>query len=104
MSEHRGATFVGHGGGDRGIDNYFAWYPQQQLAIAVVCNTDNTPERSQRHWTAQPSGQSSIRCATCTRGPDGRGDCLRRFRKRMPAVVEDSAGQDSLRLAQGGMG
>lgn len=42
ISEHRGAAFVGHGGGDRGIDNYFAWYPEQQLAIAVLCNTDNT--------------------------------------------------------------
>jgi CubicO group peptidase (beta-lactamase class C family) len=44
-SEHRGAMFVGHGGGDRGIDNYFAWYPQQQLAIAVLCNTDNIGTR-----------------------------------------------------------
>src|SRR5688572_21983009 len=35
IAEHRGATFVGHGGGDRGIDNYFAYYPEQQLAIAV---------------------------------------------------------------------
>ena len=49
-SEHRGATFVGHGGGDRGIDNYFAWYPQQQLAIAVLCNTDGT---ASRHLTQQ---------------------------------------------------
>lgn len=45
IGEHRGARFVGHGGGDRGIDNYFAWYPQQQLAIAVLCNTDNTGAR-----------------------------------------------------------
>jgi CubicO group peptidase (beta-lactamase class C family) len=45
VAEHRGATFVGHGGGDRGIDNYFAWYPQQQLAIAVLCNTDETGSR-----------------------------------------------------------
>lgn len=42
INEHRGATVVGHGGGDRGVDNYFAWYPQQKLAIAVLCNTDNT--------------------------------------------------------------
>jgi CubicO group peptidase (beta-lactamase class C family) len=41
IREHRGAAFVGHGGGDRGIDTYFAWYPKQQLAIAVLCNTDN---------------------------------------------------------------
>lgn len=45
ISDHRGATFVGHGGGDRGIDNYFAWYPQQQLAIVVLCNTDNIGTR-----------------------------------------------------------
>jgi CubicO group peptidase (beta-lactamase class C family) len=45
IGEHRGATFVGHGGGDRGIDTYFAWYPQQQLAIAVLCNTDDTGSR-----------------------------------------------------------
>jgi CubicO group peptidase (beta-lactamase class C family) len=50
ISKHRGATFVGHGGGDRGIDNYFAWYPQQQLAIAVLCNTDGT---GSRHLTQQ---------------------------------------------------
>ena len=42
IREHRGSPFVGHGGGDRGIDNYVAWYPQQRLAIAVLCNTDNT--------------------------------------------------------------
>jgi CubicO group peptidase (beta-lactamase class C family) len=42
IAEHRDARFVGHGGGDRGIDNYFAWYPEQRLAIAVLCNTDDT--------------------------------------------------------------
>jgi CubicO group peptidase (beta-lactamase class C family) len=42
IREHRGARFTGHGGGDRGIDNYFAWYPEHKLAIAVLCNTDNT--------------------------------------------------------------
>ena len=42
INEHRDTTVVGHGGGDKGIDNYFAWYPQQRLAIAVLCNTDNT--------------------------------------------------------------
>ena len=42
IGEHRGSRFVGHGGGDRGIDNYVAWYPQQRLAIAVLCNTDGT--------------------------------------------------------------
>ncbi len=25
IGEHRGATFVGHGGGDHGIDTYFVW-------------------------------------------------------------------------------
>jgi CubicO group peptidase (beta-lactamase class C family) len=50
ISEHRGATFVGHGGGDRGIDNYVAYYPQPQLAIAVLCNTDGT---ASRHLTQQ---------------------------------------------------
>ena len=40
VGEHRGAKFVGHGGGDRGVDNYVAWYPQQRLAIAVLCNRD----------------------------------------------------------------
>ena len=42
IAEHRGARFTGHGGGDRGIDNYFAWYPEHRLSIAVLCNTDNT--------------------------------------------------------------
>ena len=42
IGEHRGATFVGHGGGDHGIDTYFVWYPQQQLAIAVL--------QHRRHW------------------------------------------------------
>jgi CubicO group peptidase (beta-lactamase class C family) len=41
ISEHRGISVVGHGGGDRGIDTNFAWYPKQRLAIAVLCNTDN---------------------------------------------------------------
>ena len=42
IAEHRGARFTGHGGGDRGVDNYFAWYPEHRLSIAVLCNTDNT--------------------------------------------------------------
>ena len=42
IRDYRGATVVGHGGGDRGIDTYFAWYPKQRLAIAVLCNTDDT--------------------------------------------------------------
>ena len=41
IGEHRGSKFVGHGGGDRGIDNYIAWYPRQRLAIAVLCNNDD---------------------------------------------------------------
>ena len=41
MSEHRGSRVVGHGGGDRGIDNHVAWYPDQRLAIAALCNTDD---------------------------------------------------------------
>jgi CubicO group peptidase (beta-lactamase class C family) len=40
IGDHNGATFVGHGGGDRGIDNFLAWYPRQRLAIAVLCNAD----------------------------------------------------------------
>ena len=40
IGEHNGATFVGHGGGDRGIDNFLAWFPQQRLGIAVLCNAD----------------------------------------------------------------
>ena len=42
---HRDARFTGHGGGDTGIDTYFAWYPEHRLAIAVLCNTDNTGSR-----------------------------------------------------------
>ena len=67
--EHRGATFVGHGGGDRGIDNYFAYYPQQQLAIAVLCNTDEAGSRqlTQRiadlYIPAPPAEQKAARAA-----------------------------------------
>lgn len=40
VGEHRGAKFIGHGGNDAGIDNFVAWYPEQHLGIAVLCNTD----------------------------------------------------------------
>lgn len=45
MGDYRGAKVVGHGGNDRGIDNYLAWYPQQRLAIAVLCNKDDVSAR-----------------------------------------------------------
>jgi CubicO group peptidase (beta-lactamase class C family) len=72
IREHRGATFVGHGGGDRGIDNYFAWYPQQRLAIAVLCNTDNTGSRQLTQQIAElylPAPPAEAGVATASPSP-----------------------------------
>jgi hypothetical protein len=41
LPAHGGRRVVGHGGGDRGIDNFVAWYPEHALAIAVLCNSDD---------------------------------------------------------------
>lgn len=43
VGEYRGVRTVEHGGGDRGISTYLIRYPDQGLAIAVLCNSDVIP-------------------------------------------------------------
>jgi CubicO group peptidase (beta-lactamase class C family) len=40
---YRGVRVVEHGGGDRGISTYLAGYPDQNLSVAVLCNSDAIP-------------------------------------------------------------
>jgi CubicO group peptidase (beta-lactamase class C family) len=41
IAKHRGLRTVGHAGGDRGIASYVVRYPDQQFAVALLCNLDN---------------------------------------------------------------
>jgi len=41
IARHRGLRTIGHGGGDEGRRTYVARYPDQGLAIAVLCNLDD---------------------------------------------------------------
>jgi CubicO group peptidase (beta-lactamase class C family) len=40
IGRHRGLRTIGHGGGDEGRRTYVVRYPDQGLAIAVLCNLD----------------------------------------------------------------
>jgi hypothetical protein len=44
IAKHRGLRTVGHGGGDRGIASYVVRYPDQEFAVALLCNLDNIGE------------------------------------------------------------
>jgi CubicO group peptidase (beta-lactamase class C family) len=44
IGKYRGQRTVAHGGGDRGIGTYVVRYPEQGLAIALLCNLDNVGE------------------------------------------------------------
>lgn len=43
IGQYRGVRAIEHGGGDRGISTYLTRYPDQGLAIAVLCNSDAIP-------------------------------------------------------------
>jgi CubicO group peptidase (beta-lactamase class C family) len=40
MERHGGRRTVGHGGGDQGVSAYVVRYPDDDLAVAVLCNLD----------------------------------------------------------------
>lgn len=44
IGKHRGLRTVGHGGGDRGISSYVVRFPDQEFAVALLCNLDNIGE------------------------------------------------------------
>src|SRR5690349_6480333 len=41
IAKYRGLRTVGHAGGDRGIASYVVRYPDQEFAVALLCNLDN---------------------------------------------------------------
>jgi hypothetical protein len=41
IARHRGLRTIGHGGGDEGRRTYVVRYPDQGLAVAVLCNLDD---------------------------------------------------------------
>jgi CubicO group peptidase (beta-lactamase class C family) len=41
VGRYRGLRTISHGGGDPGVSAYFVRYPDQGLAIAVLCNIDD---------------------------------------------------------------
>jgi CubicO group peptidase (beta-lactamase class C family) len=41
FEDHRGLRTIGHAGGDKGIATYVVRYPDQGLAIALLCNRDD---------------------------------------------------------------
>jgi len=44
IAKYRGLRTIGHGGGDRGIASYVVRYPEQEFAVALLCNLDNIGE------------------------------------------------------------
>ncbi len=44
IAKHRGLRTIGHAGGDRGISSYVVRYPDQDFAVALLCNLDNIGE------------------------------------------------------------
>jgi len=44
IAKYRGLRTVGHAGGDRGIASYVVRYPDQEFAVALLCNLDNIGE------------------------------------------------------------
>jgi hypothetical protein len=43
VGEYRGARTIEHGGGDRGIATYFLSLPDQEVTVALLCNSDTVP-------------------------------------------------------------
>ena len=41
LAQYRGLRTVAHGGGDVGVRSYVVRYPEQALAIAILCNRDD---------------------------------------------------------------
>ena len=89
IANNHGTTFVGHGGGHTGIDNYFAWYPEHRLAVAVLCNTDNAGSRD---LTQQIADLYLPKPETGSREPAITGTPRLEVRSLKPEELESKAG------------
>jgi CubicO group peptidase (beta-lactamase class C family) len=52
MERHGGRRTVGHGGGDQGVSAYVVRYPDDDLAVAVLCNFDEIDSIELAHGVA----------------------------------------------------
>ena len=52
MERHGGRRTVGHGGGDQGVSAYLVRYPDDDLAVAVLCNFDEIDSIELAHGVA----------------------------------------------------
>jgi len=52
MERHGGRRTVGHGGGDQGVSAYVVRYPDDDLAVAVLCNVDEVDSIELAHGVA----------------------------------------------------
>ena len=52
MERHGGRRTVGHGGGDQGVNAYVVRYPDDDLAVAVLCNVDEIDSIELAHGVA----------------------------------------------------
>jgi len=52
MERHGGRRTVGHGGGDQGVSAYVVRYPDDDLAVAVLCNVDEIDSIELAHGVA----------------------------------------------------
>ena len=52
MERHGGRRTVGHGGGDQGVSAYVVRYPDDDLAVAVLCNLDEIDSIELAHGVA----------------------------------------------------
>ncbi len=52
MERHGGRRTIGHGGGDQGVSAYVVRYPDDDLAVAVLCNVDEIDSIELAHGVA----------------------------------------------------
>ena len=57
IGQYRGLRTIGHGGGDPGYRAYVVRYPDQGLAVAVLCNLDDIDPASLTPATSDPDAQ-----------------------------------------------
>ena len=76
---HRGRPTIGHGGTDAGYRSEFLRFPDEDLAVAVLCNTDRAAPDA---WRAT---SPTCSCRRRPAKPPRRGKRARRPLRRVPA-------------------
>jgi CubicO group peptidase (beta-lactamase class C family) len=71
IAKYRGLRTIGHGGGDRGIASYVVRYPEQEFAVALLCNLDNIGENGNATRLTQQVADIFLSEVLTTPSPSG---------------------------------